>query len=268
MNIEKYINKYEHFNIIKIWDRPVINVDILEDPDSSAVLKYGLIYHAMAYCKEISLLYGTIKLESLKYFTKYDKISYNKFEKLNNSINIDFEYKKLIRDQAIEEKNKDANMTYLYCHDLIKVNILKCILDINKINNVQIIFPTISSTVIIELIYIFSYICDSIYLYKNGDWLKDSFILCGKNINREKLKYIVSDINNNIKFSTQRTKCLNGITIINNEDFTNTITNFSLHIQIICSYLWNMFFKNYNKNTKNRDNDVWKEYDSILNLNK
>lgn len=271
--IIQYMESCKHFNIIKIYDGiSKIDIDIDENNNSVIKMKYGLIYHTMSYCTEI---YVKFNKENLLFFVKYDKIKSNTFDDtITNCLKLDFSYKNIFRDQD-QNKNKkisgseSSNNTYLYCYDLITVNILSCIYNIdNKTNNIQIIFPTMSSSVITELIYVFNYLCNEIYLTKNGDWLKDSFILCGIGIDKEKLKKIKLELENNIKFTEKnRTKNINKlIKDIPNNDFITNICKYNLIIQNICSVFWNIIFNNYKDNEIERPETIWKTYDTLLNI--
>lgn len=275
--IKQCIEQCNHFNIIKIHNNFFkIHIDIDAANESVIKMKYGMIYHTISYCTEIQ---KNFTKDKLLFFVKYDKIKPNTFDTtITNCLNLDFSFKNILRDQDLDRKisgSESKNNTYLYCNDLITVNILSCIYNIDKkTNNIQIIFPTISSPVITELIYIFSYLCDKTYLKKNGDWLKDSFILCGINIDKDKLKQIKIELDQTIIFTEKnRTKKINKLlenvenTISEiNKSFIDKICMYNLTIQNICSAFWNIIFNNYKHSEIERSADIWNEYDTLLNI--
>jgi hypothetical protein len=269
--IIRYMENCKHFNIIKIHNNfSKIDIDIDENNGSVIKMKYGLIYHTMSYCTEIQIKFTK---NNLLYFVKYDKIKPNTFDtSIINCLNLDFSFKNILREHDQDKKisgSETRNNTYLYCYDLITVNILSCIYNIDKkTQNIQIIFPTIASSVVTELLYIFSYLCNELYLEKNGDWLKDSFIMCGIGIDKEKLKQLKSDLENSIKFTEKtRTKNINKIIDnVTNESFKINISKYNLLIQNICSTFWNIIFSNYKDNEIERSDNVWKIYDALLKI--
>lgn len=268
--ITGYMENCKHFNIIKIYNNfSKIDIDIDENNSSVIKMKYGLIYHSMSYCTEIQINFK----DTLLYFVKYDKIKSNTFDtSIINCLNLDFSFKNILRGHSQDKKisgSETRNNTYLYCYDLITVDILSCIYNIDKkTQNIQIIFPTIASSVVTEMIYIFSYLCNELYLEKNGDWLKDSFIMCGIGIDKEKLKQLKSELENSIKFTEKnRTKKLvKLLDNVTNDEFKFNISKYNLLIQNICSTFWNIIFSNVKNNEIERIDNIWKMYDTLLKI--
>jgi len=220
-------------------------------------------YQLLSIVIEISMLISKISLDNLKYFTKFDTIK--GFDRRGANV---FDYgfnNKLIRHEITAKSGSStSNNTYIFCHDIITADILTSLLCKKKRdNNIIINFPTVTSVAVMQLIYIYTYICTKVTICKNDDWLKDSFYMIGENINYERLEIVKSKLNGNIN-RTMSLDCIFSTFMIPNNSFLNIYRGFIISISTCIYDLWNNIIKSIDKSPTDRDLQFWKDYDTLV----
>lgn len=244
-------------------------------------LTYGILH-------ELVLLYNLLKKDYFEYFSqnllnkneenivdlkKYLIKTYNLNE---NIIVYDFSYNNnFFFDKSHFKKGSEVfNITYCYCNNYIKAEILKVFL-LKKITSDTIFLiklPSITSIAILEYLKILSYIFLRINLIKlvNDSMFKDSFhVICYKiNIERYKIVYEkLKHINTNNLHNLYLKKIFHSINLDNYENLETSIKNFSkllfMNVFNFISYITKSIEKD--KKIAQRQYENWKLLDEYFN---
>lgn len=167
----------------------------------SVITLYTLSFAIVAELLNKIYTYGFTIIEHfinplLKDETDFDELKNYIQKKSKNNIFLDLSHRKKLFKNVIDKGNKKGssaiNETYLYCNKNIKSDILTPIYKLKNNTNLYIKIPTVSSSVVVHVIELYSFIFEKTFVLKSkkDSFLKDSFILCCENANEMNLIYV------------------------------------------------------------------------------
>ncbi|AAC97664.1 ORF MSV124 putative mRNA capping enzyme small subunit homolog (vaccinia D12L), similar to PIR:S42252 [Melanoplus sanguinipes entomopoxvirus] len=259
--IKNIINNGIYEELPKVNSIPQI---VIQSEFGSPKAYFGINYHMLSTIVEIQDTYN--ENQNLLYFAQYDKVMQS-----NEKITYDMTFPKFFREGTSIDKSGSSmtNKTYLFCSDLITLNLLYFISKkSNMRNEMTFRLPTITSTAVIHYIIILSYMFNKVAIKKNDMWLTDNFIVECNQLNMERYNTVNHQLKAlNINEKNRQIK-INGLfsdfTI--DEIYKDKIIKLINSIGGCASYLWIYIIVNMKESLKGRSNKIKNEYDKLLKI--
>jgi hypothetical protein len=245
---------------VNIPKKNILNPIKISYEESYPKSYFGNIYHMIATIVEIQDTYRIN--DNLEYFVKYDNIN-KKYD-----TDYDFSYRNLFKSTFNPEKSGSSmtNWTNVFNTNDINLNIISPLL--KKHNDMSIRFPCVISTPVIHMIYILSYIYDSVILEKKDLWLNDNFTVKCRTLRKDNYSVIKSQLKSII--FTEKTRQYKIDKLFDNfevdENFKMMIIKFINIVGPCISDIWLNAISNIKSSPSDRKPKIWNEYDLLLGI--